>query len=137
MHSVVSVKKPTACPRWKVTGADGIPVPVAGTGWPGAGALPTCGCGGIWGAAGCCCARLSRPKRFFIYLRLLHVAHECLALMHRDVGIHHQRRQRVDDVAGRVALVAPVPWHANLMHQLAVDREWAQSPGYQCTSIDR
>src|SRR5919202_4667231 len=49
IHSVVSVKNPTAWPRAKVTGPAGVPVPVAGTAWPGTGALPTCGWAGICG----------------------------------------------------------------------------------------
>jgi hypothetical protein len=32
MQSEVSVKKPTGCPAWNVTGAAGVPVPVAWTG---------------------------------------------------------------------------------------------------------
>src|SRR3984893_1654005 len=50
MQSVVSVKKPTGWPRWKVTGADGVPVPVTLTGCPGTVALPTWGWMGNGGA---------------------------------------------------------------------------------------
>src|SRR5437016_12869954 len=112
MHTVVSVKNPTGWPREKATGAAGVPVPVAGTVWPGMGASPTCG----WaGSCGACCARTSRLKRFLIGSgHLLDVADERLAFMHRDVRVQNHRRQRVRYPARAVTLVAPVEGQANL-----------------------
>src|SRR5204862_7139693 len=55
--------------------------------------------------------------------RLLHVAHERLALVDGHVGVAHERRQLVDHITGDDALVAPVPRHPHLVDRLAVDRE--------------
>ena len=56
-----------------------------------------------------------------VALSFLHVAHKRLALVHRNVRIGDQRRELVDDVAGGQAFIAPVPGHADLVDDFAVD----------------
>src|SRR5262249_24714536 len=55
--------------------------------------------------------------------RFLHVTHKSFSLVHRDVRIGDEGRSLVDHIALRKSFVAPVPWHADLMHDLAVDSE--------------
>src|SRR5439155_20736215 len=67
---------------------------------------------------------------------LFHVAHEGLSLVNRHVRIADQRGQLVHDVAAGEALVAPVPRHADLVHDLAVDGERTQATGDQRLRAD-
>src|SRR5439155_13702572 len=54
---------------------------------------------------------------------LLHVAHEGLPLVDRDVGIAYQGRELVAGITGDEPLVTPVKWHADVVDGAAGDRE--------------
>ncbi len=56
--------------------------------------------------------------------------------MHRNVRIGDQGRQLVDDVSRGQAFIAPVPGHADLMNDFAVDVEGAHPPRDQSLGAD-
>src|SRR5258705_13433425 len=69
-------------------------------------------------------------------LSFLHVANKRLCLVHRNIRIGDERRELVDDVSSGQAFITPVPRHADLMHDFAVDSEGAHSPRDQSLSAD-
>src|SRR2546429_7379099 len=62
---------------------------------------------------------------------LLHVAHEGLPLVDRDVGIAYQGRELVAGITGDEPLVTPVKWHADVVDGAAGDRERPHAPGHE------
>ncbi len=62
-------------------------------------------------------AALFRSREFF------HPADENLGLVDGHVGVANQGREIVDDVALADPLVSPVPGHAHVMDDLAVNQE--------------
>src|SRR6266403_759964 len=67
---------------------------------------------------------------------LVHVTHEGLPLVNGYVWIADECGQLVDDVATRQPLVAPVPRHADLVHEFAVDGERTQPTGDESLGAD-
>src|SRR4030095_1906588 len=66
----------------------------------------------------------------------LHVAHKRFSLVYRNVRIGYEGRQLVDHIAFGKSFVAPVPGHADLVDDFAVDSEGAQPPRDQSLSAD-
>src|SRR4029434_8735632 len=55
--------------------------------------------------------------------RFLHVTYERFSLVNRNVRIGYERCQLVDHIAFGKSFVTPVPGHADLVNDLAVDLE--------------
>src|SRR5215510_259023 len=61
----------------------------------------------------------------------LHITDKRFPLVNRHVGIAHQRRQLVDHVPFGESFPTPMPGHADVMNQLAVEREGTNAPRHQ------
>src|SRR5207247_4651509 len=68
--------------------------------------------------------------------RLLHVAHEGLSLVDRDVGISYQGRELVGSITRAEPLVTPVKRHADVVDGAAVDREHTHPPRHEGLGAD-
>src|SRR6266496_1706802 len=68
--------------------------------------------------------------------RFLHITHERFSLVHRDVRIGYERRQLVDHIAFGKSFVAPVPGHADLVNDFAVDFVWLHTARDQSLGTD-
>ena len=77
---------------------------------------------------------ISQPRS--LLSRFFDVAYERFPFVHRNVRIGDQGRQLVDDVSGRQAFITPVPGHADLVDDFAVDSERPHPPRDQSLGAD-
>ena len=58
-----------------------------------------------------------------VALSFFDITHKRLPLVHRNVRVGYQRRQLIDNVSRGQTFIAPVPRHAHLVDDFAVDLE--------------